>query len=32
MHKTMDDLRATETDNIIEGGWRRLRHVSYDGL
>jgi hypothetical protein len=26
MHKTMDDLRVTEADNIIEGSHRRLRH------
>jgi hypothetical protein len=27
MHKTMDDLRATEDDNIIKGSRRCLCHV-----
>jgi hypothetical protein len=32
MHKTMDDLRAMEADNIIEGSQRRLHHFGCHDL
>jgi hypothetical protein len=32
MHKTVDDLRVMEADNIIEGSWRRLSHIGWHHL